>query len=255
MKRFLCLWLGVCLSGPASLWAADAKRPNILFAFADDWGRYAGAYAQLDGPGTINDVVRTPNFDRVAREGVLFRRAFVPAPSCTPCRSALLSGQHFWRTGRGAILLGAVWDGSRAAYPLMLRDAGYHIGEMYKVWGPGTPADAPYGAGKYAYEKAGRRFNQFSRARHEDGRRWDAPRGGQASPVRRGRQELRGLPGRAPEGPAVLLLVRTDQRASQVDQGIGQGPLGHRPGFAEGKTAVVPARCPGGPPGPGRLPR
>ena len=162
MKRSLCLWLGVCLSGPASLWAADAKRPNILFAFADDWGRYAGAYAQLDGPGTINDVVRTPNFDRVAREGVLFRRAFVPAPSCTPCRSALLSGQHFWRTGRGAILHGAVWDGSQPAFPLLLRDAGYHIGETYKVWSPGTPADAPYGAGKYAYEKAGRRFNQFS---------------------------------------------------------------------------------------------
>ena len=162
MKRSLCLWLGVCLSGPASLWAADAKRPNILFAFADDWGRYAGAYARLDGPGTINDVVRTPNFDRVAREGVLFRRAFVSAPSCTPCRSALLSGQHFWRTGRGAILLGAVWDGSQPAYPLLLRDAGYHIGEMYKVWGPGTPPDAPYGAGKYAYEKAGRRFNRFS---------------------------------------------------------------------------------------------
>ena len=162
MKRSLCLWLGVCLSGPASLWAADAKRPNILFAFADDWGRYARAYAQLDGPGTINDVVRTPNFDRVAREGVLFRRAFVSAPSCTPCRSALLSGQHFWRTGRGAILLGAVWDGSQPAYPLLLRDAGYHIGEMYKVWSPGTPPDAPYGAGKYAYEKAGRRFNQFS---------------------------------------------------------------------------------------------
>ncbi len=162
MKRFLCMWLGVCLSGPASLWAADAKRPNLLFAFADDWGRYAGAYARLDGPGTINDAVRTPHFDRVAREGVLFRRAFVSAPSCTPCRSALLSGQHFWRTGRGAILLGAVWDGSQAAYPLLLRDAGYHIGEMYKVWGPGSPADAPYGAGKYAYEKAGRRFNRFS---------------------------------------------------------------------------------------------
>ena len=153
MKRFLCLWLGVCLSGPASLWAADAKRPNILFAFADDWGRYAGAYARLDGPGTINDVVRTPNFDRVAREGVLFRRAFVSAPRCTPCRSALLSGQHFWRTGRGAILLGAVWDGSQPAYPLLLRDAGYHIGEMYKVWGPGTPADAPYGAGNMPTRK------------------------------------------------------------------------------------------------------
>ncbi len=141
---------------------AEEKRPNILFVFADDWGRFASAYAKLDGPGTINDVVRTPNFDRVAREGILFRRAFVSAPSCTPCRSALLSGQHFWRTGRGAILRGAVWDGSNAAYPLMLRDAGYHIGETFKVWSPGTPADAPYGAPKHSYEKAGGRFNQFS---------------------------------------------------------------------------------------------
>ncbi len=44
----------------------------------------------------------------------------------------------------------------------MLRDAGYHIGESYKVWSPGTPADAPFGAGKFAYEKAGGRFNNFS---------------------------------------------------------------------------------------------
>jgi arylsulfatase A-like enzyme len=145
-------------------WVArcEQKRPNIVFAFADDWGRVASAYARLDGPGTINDVVRTPNFDRVASEGVLFRRAFVSAPSCTPCRSALLSGQHFWRTGRGAILRGAVWDGSNAAYPLMLRDAGYHIGKSFKVWSPGTPADSPYGAPKHSYEKAGGRFNQFS---------------------------------------------------------------------------------------------
>jgi arylsulfatase A-like enzyme len=141
---------------------AAEKRANIVFAFADDWGRYASAYAKLDGPGGINDVVRTPHFDRVAREGVLFRSAFVSAPSCTPCRSALLSGQHFWRTGRGAILRGAVWDYSNPSYALMLNEAGYHIGETYKVWGPGTPNDAPYGAGKYAYEKAGNRVNQFS---------------------------------------------------------------------------------------------
>jgi arylsulfatase A-like enzyme len=110
----------------------------------------------------MNDVVRTPNFDRVAREGVLVRHAFVSAPSCTPCRSALVSGQHFWRTGRGSILAGAVWDGSQPAFPLLLRDAGYHIGETYKVWSPGKPMDAPFGAGQYAYENAGRRFGQFS---------------------------------------------------------------------------------------------
>jgi len=142
--------------------AADAKRPNILLAFADDWGRHASAYAALDGPGTVNDLVQTPAFDRIAREGVLFRRAFVSSPSCTPCRSALLSGQHFWRAGRGAILQGAVWDPAIPAYPLLLDQAGYHLGKMYKVWSPGTPADAPYGGQKHAYEKAGRRFNNFS---------------------------------------------------------------------------------------------
>jgi N-sulfoglucosamine sulfohydrolase len=142
--------------------AAEPGRPNILFAFADDWGRHASAYAQLDGPGSVNDVIQTPNFDRLAREGVLVRRAFVSAPSCTPCRSALLSGQHFWRTGRGAILRGAVWDPTIPSYPLLLHEAGYHIGETYKVWSPGTPVDAPYGAPKFAHEKAGGRFNQFS---------------------------------------------------------------------------------------------
>ena len=164
MRRFLCPFLLAFL--PLALLGAQPadSRPNIVFIFADDWGRYAGSYAELDGPGTVNDLLRgrTPNIDRVAREGALFRRAFVSAPSCTPSRSALLSGQHFWRTGRGAILRGAVWDPAIPSYPLLLRDAGYHIGETYKVWSPGRPDDAPYGGGDYRYEAAGRRFNTFS---------------------------------------------------------------------------------------------
>lgn len=142
--------------------AADAKQPNILFAFADDWGRYASIFAAADGPGSMNDVLKTPNIDRIAREGVLFRRAFVNAPSCTPCRSSLLSGQYFWRTGRAAILQGAVWDSKIPSFPLLLHDAGYHIGQTYKVWSPGTPNDAPFGENRFAYEKAGGKFNNFS---------------------------------------------------------------------------------------------
>jgi arylsulfatase A-like enzyme len=141
---------------------APTKKPNIVFCFADDWGRYANCYAALDARPTINALLTTPNLDRVAREGVMFRHAFVTAPSCTPCRSSLLSGQYFFRTGRGAILQGAQWDASIPSYPLLLRDAGYHLGKSYKVWSPGTPADAPYGGQQHAYEKAGRDFNNFS---------------------------------------------------------------------------------------------
>jgi arylsulfatase A-like enzyme/ketosteroid isomerase-like protein len=164
MNRWLLLAIAAGVIGCPVLVAGSetAKRPNILFAFADDWGRCAGAYARIDGNGTMNDAIQTPTFDRVAREGVLFRHAFVSAPSCTPCRSALLTGQHFWRTGRGAILRGAVWEASHQAFPFLLRDSGYHIGETYKVWSPGTPVDAPFGAGQYAYERAGGQFNQFS---------------------------------------------------------------------------------------------
>lgn len=151
-----------CFSTDSS--AADKqvdKRPNILFAFADDWGRYASAYAALE-PGGPSDVISTPNFDRVAREGVLFTKAFVNAPSCTPCRSSLLSGQYFWRTGLGAILQGAIWDETIPSYPLILKDAGYHIGHTYKVWSPGTPRDAPYGGKEFAYVKRGGHMNGFS---------------------------------------------------------------------------------------------
>lgn len=151
-----------CLGTQATVSLGAEQRPNILFVFADDWGRHAGAYAKIDGPGGINDVVRTPHFDRLCDEGVLFRSAFISAPSCTPCRSALLSGQHFWRTGRGAILLGAVWDGSQPSYPLILKESGYHIGKSYKVWGPGTAIDEPYGGRRHSYEQAGRKVNQFS---------------------------------------------------------------------------------------------
>lgn len=163
MIRFLApAWLAISLLAlPVS--AAEPKRPNLLFIFADDWGRFASAYGKLDGPGSPNDVVKTPNFDRIAREGTLVRQAFVSAPSCTPCRSALLSGQHFWRTGRAAILQGAVWDESIPTYPRLLTQAGYHMGKTGKVWSPGNPADIPYGRPVPGFQKAGMRFNSFSK--------------------------------------------------------------------------------------------
>ena len=120
--RLVFSLLGLFALGSPTL-AADAPRWNILFCFADDWGRYASCYAAVDGRPSINQVVKTPNVDRLAREGVLFKNAFVNAPSCTPCRSSLLSGRYFFNCGRGAILQGAIWDSSIPSFPLMLRGA------------------------------------------------------------------------------------------------------------------------------------
>lgn len=164
MKKLLwsLFMLPLILGSPELKKTEAQQQPNILFCFADDWGRYASIYAEIEKQPSLNQIVKTPNIDRVAREGALFRRAFVNAPSCTPCRSSLLSGRYFFNTGRGAILHTAEWDASIPSFPHLLRDAGYHIGETYKVWSPGTPNDAPFGAGKHAYEKAGNLPNNFS---------------------------------------------------------------------------------------------
>ena len=46
-------------------------KPNIVFAFADDWGRYASAYRKFEGDKSLNALLDTPNFDRVSREGAI----------------------------------------------------------------------------------------------------------------------------------------------------------------------------------------
>jgi len=110
---------------------ASGQRPNILLAIADDWGwPHAGAYG--------DPVVKTPTFDRLARQGVLFRHAYVAAPSCTPSRGALLTGQWFARL-EGAANLWSVFPDKFVTYPELLARAGYEVGSTGKGWGPGRP--------------------------------------------------------------------------------------------------------------------
>jgi arylsulfatase A-like enzyme len=109
--------------------------PNIVFAIADDWSwPHAGAYG--------DPVIQTPTFDRLADEGVLFEQAFVSAPSCTPSRGAIVTGQHFWRL-RAAAQLWSYWPTEFAEYPRLLAETGYHVGSYRKGWGPGEHPDRP----------------------------------------------------------------------------------------------------------------
>lgn len=132
--------------------AASAERPNILFAISDDqsWP-HASAY------GT--PWVRTPAFDRVAREGLLFNRAYTPNAKCAPSRAAILTGRNAWQLGAAANHW-AFWPERFASYVEALAAAGYFTGRTGKGWAPGI-AETEEGDARYL---AGRPFDERTAA-------------------------------------------------------------------------------------------
>lgn len=133
MRRFLRLFLLVPLALAAPARSGETRPPNILFAIADDWGAHAGAY------GT--PWVKTPGFDRVAREGVLFTRAYTPVAKCAPSRAIVLTGRHAWQLEEAGNHM-AVFPPKFKSWPEVLREAGWHVGITGKGWGPGRALDA-----------------------------------------------------------------------------------------------------------------
>jgi len=141
----ICALVGKMCTGASQGTESKQPRPNILFCIADDW---SWPHASIAG----DKVVKTPTFDRVAREGVLFENAFVTAPSCTPSRGSIVTGQWHWRLDEG----GNLWSTLPAKFPVypdLLEEAGYHVGVTRKGWGPGrhepggrtrNPAGPPY---------------------------------------------------------------------------------------------------------------
>ncbi len=153
--------------------SAPIDRPNIVLLFADDLGRYASAYASPDRPSP-NDLIATPAIDRIAREGALFHNAFVSAPSCTPSRTALYTGRHFFRNASHSQLHHPWQQGTPDPFrqvrgmPNLLADAGYHIGWSHK-WHMRLDL---IGGNQNQHSAHGDRINRFSqavtRARNQD---------------------------------------------------------------------------------------
>lgn len=122
---------GAAAAGFPAIWRGGGqRRPNILLAISDDqsW-QHAGPY------GTA--AVDTPAFDRIAEEGVLFNHAYCAAPSCTPSRSAVTTGQEIWRLEEGGLLFGTLPQ-KFPVYTDLLEDAGYHVGYTGPGWKPGS---------------------------------------------------------------------------------------------------------------------
>ncbi len=109
--------------------AREVGAPNILLCISDD-------QSWLHTGAGGDPVVRTPAFDRVAGEGVLFPQAFCDAPTCGPSRSALVTGQPIWRLEEAGNIHSTL-PAKFATYTEMLEQAGYAIGHMLKGWGPG----------------------------------------------------------------------------------------------------------------------
>ena len=126
----------------------SGERPNILFIISDD---QSWAHTGANG----DRVVKTPVFDSVARSGVLFPNSFTSAPSCTPSRAAVLTGQAFSRLEEGANLLSTL-PKKFAVYPDLLEASGYAVGFTRKGWGPGQ-----FAPGGRTRAPAGAEFKNF----------------------------------------------------------------------------------------------
>jgi N-sulfoglucosamine sulfohydrolase len=113
-----------------------SQRPNILFYITDD---QSWLHTSIAG----EELVHTPGFDRVAKEGVLFTHAFVPAPSCAPCRASILTGRYPWQIEEGANLFGGI-PKEYTLFTHLLQDAGYYLGLTYKDYWPGNMVDEKY---------------------------------------------------------------------------------------------------------------
>ncbi len=151
MRPLLCLIL--------ALTASAADRPNVLWFVVDDMSANFGSYGET--------TIATPHVDRLAKEGTRFSRAYVTAPVCSPCRSALVTGmyqttigaQHH-RSGRGELKINLPAEVTPT--PKLFQQGGY-----YTCIGSGlTDLDfrgLPFGAGKGKKAKTGGAGNRLGK--------------------------------------------------------------------------------------------
>ncbi len=126
----------------------EKTKPNILILMSDNhsWN-HLGCYGDA--------VIQTPNIDKLSEQGIRFTNAYCSAPSCSPARASMLTGQDIWRLEEAANL----WGGFPAhfkVYTEMLEEAGYLVGSEGKGWGPGD-----YEASGRTRNPAGERYNSF----------------------------------------------------------------------------------------------
>lgn len=107
-----------------------AAQPNILFCIMDDASSHMSAYGY--------DWINTPNFDRLANEGLLFLNAYTPNAKCAPSRANVLTGRNSWQLEEAGNHV-ANFPAKFKTFPEALRENGYETARTGKGYAPGNP--------------------------------------------------------------------------------------------------------------------
>lgn len=136
------------------------KKPNIVVLISDDQRWDQLSYA--DNP--IIPELKTPNIDRLARQGVYFRNAFVTTPICAVSRASIITGRYASTHGMNHFNNPLTKEVINKSYPALLHDNGYRTGVLGK-WGMGTEGTENIFDTFNAWTKQGKYFHNTDSGR------------------------------------------------------------------------------------------
>ena len=114
----------------------EDTRPNILFIMSDDHAQAISSYGY-----NLNN---TPNIDRIAKEGAIFKNSFVTNSICAPSRAVMLTGKHSFLNGKVDNIQDFNWD--QNSFAKELKKSGYQTALIGKIHLRGLPQGFDYSA-------------------------------------------------------------------------------------------------------------
>jgi N-sulfoglucosamine sulfohydrolase len=128
-----------------SAFSQSQEKPNIIIMIGDDisWNDF-GAYG--------HPVIRTPNIDLLAENGIRFNRAYLTASSCSPSRASIITGRYPHNTGGPELHTDLAEN--QIAFPKLLKEAGYYTAQAGK-WHFGSSGDKAAGVVAPAFDRTG----------------------------------------------------------------------------------------------------
>jgi arylsulfatase A-like enzyme len=153
-RWLVALAVALVFARPMAPAASAGDRPNILWLTSEDHGPHMGCYG--------DSFSSTPNVDRLAAKGMIYRHAWSCAPVCAPARTTLISGMYPPSTGSEHMRSMVAYPAGKKMFPQLLRAVGYYCvnnaKEDYNLALPGQVWDASSRQAHWKYRKKGQPF-------------------------------------------------------------------------------------------------